>query len=64
MIPECRKEYAKPVRWALVVNPEKFVSFLQFKLEFRRVTLCVSSASACPEPFISKQEAFCSEVEV
>lgn len=70
MILECREEYAQLLRWAealnmgWVVNPQKFVSFFQLKLEFRRTTHCVSPAPACPEPFISKQEGFCSEVEV
>lgn len=45
-------------------NPQKFVSFFQFKHEFRRRTHCMSPTSPCPEPFISKQEGFCSEVEV
>lgn len=70
MMLECREEYAQLLRWAgvlnagCVVNAQKFVSFSQFKREFRRMTHCVSPASACPEPFISKQEGFCSEVEV
>ena len=48
MILERREEYAQLLRWAgaltsgWVVNPQKFVSFFQFKLEFRRMTHCVS----------------------
>lgn len=69
MILECREEYAHLLRWAAalnigwVVNPQKFVSFFQLKLECRRTIHCAFPASACPESFISKQ-SFCSEVEV